>query len=274
MDAPLTQVVISFRPLLKQITRCLNFPDPEYQYLNLRRSIACVAIRSDISDVPVVYLGGDLDSVDESCETAARKAVYKKEELEGIEKGESKVYFHGDICTKSGINQKKVVIDFVEVLRSVLKCVDIKCTPIETIEQFPNQYISWFNIIHHKNSSGFRCLFSDYCTSQDAAKQDLSRKVVDYLIDVCNLEIVDANYRATTCRFDAVLCVLERESYLSVKERVLRVTEPLEPSTGLVEQECLAGVGKKSEGAVPISHDVTFNDTDVRGSTFRIIRIC
>uniref|UniRef100_A0A803N6B8 Uncharacterized protein n=1 Tax=Chenopodium quinoa TaxID=63459 RepID=A0A803N6B8_CHEQI len=31
-----------------------------------------------------------------------------------------------------------------------------------------------------------------------AAKQDLARKAFDYLIDVCNLEIVDANYRATT----------------------------------------------------------------------------
>uniref|UniRef100_A0A803MYP8 Uncharacterized protein n=1 Tax=Chenopodium quinoa TaxID=63459 RepID=A0A803MYP8_CHEQI len=221
--------------------------------------------RSDSSVVPVVYLSGDSESVDESCETAARKAVYdlmkkhdiivddvttlqkkifercgqlysyKKEELAGIEKGESKVYFHGDICTESGINQRKFVIDFIKVLRSILKCANIKCTPIETIEKFPNLYILWFNIIHHKNSLGCRCLFNDYCTSQDATKKDLARKAVDYLIDVCNLEIVDANYRATTCRFDVVLCVLERESYLSVKKRVLGVTEPLEPSTGLVE---------------------------------------
>uniref|UniRef100_A0A803N220 Uncharacterized protein n=1 Tax=Chenopodium quinoa TaxID=63459 RepID=A0A803N220_CHEQI len=191
MDAPLTQVVISFRPLLKQITRCLDFPDPEYQYLNLRKSVACMAIRSENSVVPTIYLGGDMDNVDESCEIAAKKAVndlikrydivvkdvtalhkqmykrcgrlygYKKEELEAIEEGKSKVYFHGVISTDIGHNQRKVVVYFLEMLRSILRCVDVKCTPIEIIEQFPNQYVSWFTIIHHRNSSGFRCLFSD-----------------------------------------------------------------------------------------------------------------
>uniref|UniRef100_A0A803MQU2 Uncharacterized protein n=1 Tax=Chenopodium quinoa TaxID=63459 RepID=A0A803MQU2_CHEQI len=228
--------------------RCLDFPDPEYQYLNLRKSIACVAVRSESSAIPTVYLGGDTVNVDESCEIAAKE----KEELEAIEKGKSKVYFHGDISTGIGHNQRKVVIDFLEVLRSILSCVDVKCTPIEIIEQFPNQYVSWFTIIHHRNNSGFRCLFSDYCLSQAAAKQVLARKAVDYLIDVCNLEIVDANYRATTCRFDALLCVLERESYLSVKERVLGVKEQLEPSSGLVEQDCVVPVG--GEFQVPISN--------------------
>uniref|UniRef100_A0A803NF03 Uncharacterized protein n=1 Tax=Chenopodium quinoa TaxID=63459 RepID=A0A803NF03_CHEQI len=249
MDAPLTQVVISFRPLLKQITECLDFPDPEYQYLNLRKSIACLDIRSKSSVVPTIYLGGDTDNMYERC---GRLYGYKKEDLEAINKGKSKVYFHGDISTEIGHNQRKVVIDFLEVLRSILSCVDVKCTPIEIIEQFRNQYVSWFTIIHHRNSSGFRCLFSDYCLSQAAAKQDLARKVVDYLIDVCNLEIVDANYRATTCRFDALLCVLERESYLSVKERVLGVKEKLEPSSGLVEQDCVVPVG--GEFQVPISN--------------------
>uniref|UniRef100_A0A803NAV3 Replication factor A C-terminal domain-containing protein n=1 Tax=Chenopodium quinoa TaxID=63459 RepID=A0A803NAV3_CHEQI len=249
MDAPLTQVVISFRPLLKQITECLDFPDPEYQYLNLRKSIACLDIRSKSSVVPTIYLGGDTDNMYERC---GRLYGYKKEDLEAIKKGKSKVYFHGDISTEIGNNQRKVVIDFLEVLRSILSCVDVKCTPIEIIEQFRNQYVSWFTIIHHRNSSGFRCLLSDYCLSQAAAKQDLARKVVDYLIDVCNLEIVDANYRATTCRFDALICVLERESYLSVKERVLGVKEKLEPSSGLVEQDCVVPVG--GEFQVPISN--------------------
>uniref|UniRef100_A0A803N9P8 Uncharacterized protein n=1 Tax=Chenopodium quinoa TaxID=63459 RepID=A0A803N9P8_CHEQI len=179
--------------------------------------------------------GGDTNNVDESCEIAAKKAVYdlikrydivvedvtalhkpmyerrgrlygyKKEELEEIEKGKSKVYFHGDISTGIGHNQRKVAIDFLEVLRSIL-----------------------------------------------SSKQDLARKSVDYLTDVCNLEIVDANYKATTCRFDALLCALERESYLSVKERVLGVKEQLERSSGLAEQDCIVPVG--GEFQVPISN--------------------
>uniref|UniRef100_A0A803MUL2 Uncharacterized protein n=1 Tax=Chenopodium quinoa TaxID=63459 RepID=A0A803MUL2_CHEQI len=242
MDAPLTQVVISFRPLLKQITRCLDFPDLEYQYLNLRKSIACVAIRSENSVVPTVYLGGDTDNVDESCENAAKKDVYdlvksydivvedvtalhkqmyercgrlygyKKEELEAIEKGKSKVYFHGDISTEIGHNQRIVVVDFLEV----------------------------------------------------AAKQDLARKDVDYLINVCNLEIVDANYRATTCSFDAVLCVLERESYLSAKERVLGVKEHLEPTSSLVEQDCVVPVGEDFQAPMPNPPVIDFNKIELK----------
>uniref|UniRef100_A0A803N851 Uncharacterized protein n=1 Tax=Chenopodium quinoa TaxID=63459 RepID=A0A803N851_CHEQI len=252
MDALLTQVVISFRPLLKQITRCLDFPDPEYQYLNLRKSIACVAIRSENSVVPTVYLGGDTNNVDESCEIAAKKAAYdlikrydiivedvtalhkqmyercgllygyKKEELEAIEKGKSKVYFHGDISTEIGHNQRRVVIDFLEVLRFIFRCVDA------------------------------------------AAKQDLARKAFDYLINVCILEIVDANYRATTCRFDVLLCVLERESYLSAKERVLGVKEQPEPTSSLVEQDCMVPVGEDFQASMPNPPVIAFNKIELK----------
>uniref|UniRef100_A0A803MM48 Uncharacterized protein n=1 Tax=Chenopodium quinoa TaxID=63459 RepID=A0A803MM48_CHEQI len=183
MDAPLTQVVISFRPLLKQITRCLDFPDPEYQYLNLRKRIACVAIRRENSVVPTVYLGGDIDNVDDTCEIAAKKGVYdlikrydivvedvsalhkqmyercgrlygyKKEELKAIEKGKSKVNFHGDISTEIDHNQRKVVIDFLEVLRSIFRCVDDCVVPVGEDFQapMPNPPVIAFNKIELKS---------------------------------------------------------------------------------------------------------------------------
>uniref|UniRef100_A0A803MAS5 Uncharacterized protein n=1 Tax=Chenopodium quinoa TaxID=63459 RepID=A0A803MAS5_CHEQI len=187
MDAPLTQVVIPFHPLLKQITSYLNFPDPDYQYVDVRKSFSCVAVRIDNGVVPTIYLGRV--SVNESCEIVARKAV---------------------------------------------------------------------------NSSSFQCLFSDYCSSPVAAKQNLARKVVDYLSVVFNLEIMDANYRATTCRFDAVLSALGRESYLNVKERVLGNKEQLEPSLVLVKQDCIAQVGKDFQVLVPIPPIITFNKIDLR----------
>uniref|UniRef100_A0A803N469 Uncharacterized protein n=1 Tax=Chenopodium quinoa TaxID=63459 RepID=A0A803N469_CHEQI len=145
-------------------------------------------------------------------ERCGRLYGYKKEELEAIDKGKSKVYFHGDISTEIGHNQRKVVIDFLEA----------------------------------------------------AAKQDLDRKAVDNLIDMCNLEIVDANYRATTCRFDTLLCVLERESYLSAKERVLGVKEQLEPSSSLVEQDCVVLVGEDFQASIPNPPVIAFNKIELK----------
>uniref|UniRef100_A0A803N6K0 Uncharacterized protein n=1 Tax=Chenopodium quinoa TaxID=63459 RepID=A0A803N6K0_CHEQI len=170
MDALLTQVVISFRHVLKQITRCLNFLDPEYQYLNVRRSIACVVVRSDNGVVPTIYLGGDTVSVEESCEIAARKVVY----------------------------------DLVKIYKIA----------IEDVTALQKQMYE-------------RC---------GRSKQNLARKVVDYLIDACNLEIVNVNYRATTC---------------------------------LVEQDCIAPVRKEFQVPVPIPPVITFNKTDIRSQVVK-----
>lgn len=275
MDLPPTQVLMPFRPLLKQITSYLSFPDPDYQFVDEPGSIACVVIKTDCGPIASVYIGGYTESVEESCEVAARKAVYdlmkkydivvedvtylrkqmydrcgqlfwfKKEELERIEREEPKICMHEEVSYELQNNHKKIVVDFVIILRAIFRTVDIKCTPIETIEHSSDQFTSWFTVMPHIEGVGFRCLFSDYCPTAAAAKQSLARKAVDYLSDVFNLVIVDANYKVTTARFDAVLCTLERESYVGVKERVLGIKEELEPSTVLIEQDCLTPLGKE-----------------------------
>uniref|UniRef100_A0A803MT03 Uncharacterized protein n=1 Tax=Chenopodium quinoa TaxID=63459 RepID=A0A803MT03_CHEQI len=222
-----------FFPLLKQVTSLLNYLDPDYQILHDRGSTACVIVRADSDCIPCVYVGWDTDNA-KSCEVAAGKAV----------------------CDL--VKKYEIVIEDVTALRKEMS-VDLRCTPIETIEHLSDQYISWFTVIHHKNSSSFRCLFSDYCPGPAAAKQNLARKVVDYLIDVFNLQIVDANYRETTCRFDAILCTLDRESYLRAKERVLGIKEELEPSALLVEQDCITSVGKEFQVPVSVSPDIPSN---------------
>uniref|UniRef100_A0A803MTM9 Uncharacterized protein n=1 Tax=Chenopodium quinoa TaxID=63459 RepID=A0A803MTM9_CHEQI len=205
---------------------------------------------ADSDCIPCVYIGGDTDNVEESCEVATRKVVcdlvkkyeiviedvtalrnemydrcgqlycFKKKELEHIEKGEPKVYVHEGVSVESENNRKKIVIDFLDVLRTIL---------------------------------------SDYCPSPAAAKQNLARKAVDYLINVFNLQIVDANYRETTCRFDVILCTLDRESYLRVKERVLGIKEELKPSAALVEQDCITSVVKEFQVPVSVSPVIPSN---------------
>uniref|UniRef100_A0A803M5I0 Uncharacterized protein n=1 Tax=Chenopodium quinoa TaxID=63459 RepID=A0A803M5I0_CHEQI len=281
MDLPPTQVVMPFRPLLKQITSYLSFPDPDYQFVDEPGSIACVIVKTDCGPIASVYIGGYTKSIEESCEVVARKAVYdlmkkydivvedvtylrkqmydrcgqlfwfKKEELERIERDDPKICVYDDIHSELESNHKKIVIDFVVILRAIFRIVDIKCTPIDTIEHSPVQYTSWFTVTPHREGIGFRCLFSDYCRTAASAKQNLARKVVDYHSDVFNLVIIDANYKVTTARFDAILCTLERESYIGVKERVLGIKEQLEPSTVLIEQDCLTPLGQEFQ--VPVS---------------------
>uniref|UniRef100_A0A803MDS9 (+)RNA virus helicase C-terminal domain-containing protein n=1 Tax=Chenopodium quinoa TaxID=63459 RepID=A0A803MDS9_CHEQI len=251
MDLPPTQVVMPFRPLLKQITKYLNFPDPDYQFVDEPRSIACVVIKTDCGPIASVYIGGYTSSVEESCEVAARKAVYdlmkkyeivvedvtylrkqmydrcgqlfwlKKEDLERIEKEECKVCMYEDLHFETEDNYRKIVVDFVVILRAIFKTVEIRCTPIETIEHSPDEYTCWFTVMPHKEGIGFRCLFSDRCRTAVAAKQSLARKAIDYLSDVFNLVIVDANYKE------------------------------LEPSTVLIEQDCLTPLGQEFQ--VPVS---------------------
>uniref|UniRef100_A0A803N6R8 Uncharacterized protein n=1 Tax=Chenopodium quinoa TaxID=63459 RepID=A0A803N6R8_CHEQI len=214
-------------PALKQITNYLNFPDPNYQFVDEPRSISCVVVRTDCGPIASVYIGGYTSSIEESCEVAARKVVYdlmkkyeivvedvtylrkqmydrcwqlfwfKKEELERIEKEERKVCMNEDLCLGAEDNHKKIVVDFVVILRAIFKTVEIRCTPIETIEHSPDEYTSWFTVMPHKKGIGFRCLFSDYCRTVAATKQSLDRKVVDYLSDAFNLVIVDANYKVS-----------------------------------------------------------------------------
>uniref|UniRef100_A0A803MYD0 Uncharacterized protein n=1 Tax=Chenopodium quinoa TaxID=63459 RepID=A0A803MYD0_CHEQI len=220
-----------FRPLLKQITSYLNFPaDPDYQFVDEPKSIACVVIRTNCGPITSVYISGYTKSIEESCEVAARKLLwFKKEELERIEREEPKINMYEDVPTDLGSKHKKIVVDFFVILRAIFRAVDIRCTPIETIEHSAKQYTSWFTIMPHRDGIGFRCLFSDYGSTVAEAKQSLARKAVDYLTDVFNLVIVDANY----------------------KERKLGIKEQLEPSTVLVEQDCLTPLGQEFQ--VPMS---------------------
>uniref|UniRef100_A0A803MJ67 Uncharacterized protein n=1 Tax=Chenopodium quinoa TaxID=63459 RepID=A0A803MJ67_CHEQI len=247
MDLPAMQVVMPFHPLLKQITSYLSFPDPDYQFVDEPGSIACVIVKTDCGPIASVYIGGYTKSIEESCEVAARK----KEELERIERDYPKICMYDDIPFGLENNHKKIVVDFVVILRAIFRTVDIKCTPIETIEHSPVRYTSWFTVTPHREGIGFRCLFSDYCRTAALAKQNLARKAVDYLSDVFNLVIIDANYKVTTASFDAILCTLERESYTGIKERVLGIQEQLEPPTVLIEQDCLTPLGQEFQ--VPVS---------------------
>ncbi|KNA19378.1 hypothetical protein SOVF_062160, partial [Spinacia oleracea] len=114
-----------------------------------------------------------------------------------------------------------------------------RSTPIETVEHAPGQLTAWFIVTPPTSLFDYECIFSDRCLTLATAKQNLAKKAIHYLMAVYSFDVVDANYNPSDSKFGVVLCTLERESYLTLKERVLGIEEELEPSLLLVEQDCI-----------------------------------
>ncbi|KNA12352.1 hypothetical protein SOVF_126670 [Spinacia oleracea] len=148
-----------------------------------------------------------------------------------------------ELCEDVDSVFKSVTVDFMSVLRAVFRKVAICSTPIETLEHSPAKYTSWFTLKTQQKSFGFECIVGYCCPILFAAKQSLAKKALDYLAVPCNFEIIDANYNPVSLKFDALLCALERESCLTMKEHVLGIKEDMEPSLLLVEQGCLTPRG-------------------------------
>ncbi|KAK9666366.1 hypothetical protein RND81_14G180000 [Saponaria officinalis] len=246
-----TKISIPFHPLLKTITDCLQFPDPVYQFLDASKNNACVAVKTNCGPIAYIYVGDECSKIEESCDRAAQKAVHdlmkkysvhvedvtaikkqifgrcaylyhlKRVELERVEKGVLEIPLRETFPKIVSGDSRFVSVDFVMVLRAVLKKLDICSMPIETVEQDKGQFTSWFSIKPHtRNPSA-------------TSKQNLSKKVITYLMAAYNFEVVDANYDPADSRADAIRYDLERESYLIVKERVL----------GIEEKDCLTPKG-------------------------------
>lgn len=75
MAAAPTQVMIPFHPLLEQITTCLNFPAPVYQLIDESKNNVCVVVKTNCGPIAYVYVGGEAEKVEESCEQASQKVV-------------------------------------------------------------------------------------------------------------------------------------------------------------------------------------------------------
>ncbi|KAL9233020.1 hypothetical protein vseg_008063 [Gypsophila vaccaria] len=271
MTTPLVQVVVPFQPLLKQITESLHLTESTYKFLDERKNNVYVIIKdTKKKNKTFLYVGGEVGSVVDSCEKAAKKAVcdlvrkfdlivedisycrkenaarsarlykLKRVELELSPKGK----LHSNAAMeKPNSSQKEgrqfVCMDYIMLLGVIFKKIEILSTFIEIVEHAPNSYTSWITITPKNQNFGKECIFSDDCETLSEAKQNLARKVILFLVPLCNLETADANYSVFDKKYGEVLLALERERYLTVKERVLGIQEPIEPSLLLVEQDCI-----------------------------------
>ncbi|KAK9690275.1 hypothetical protein RND81_09G117600 [Saponaria officinalis] len=258
----------SFSSLLKQILSVLKFPEPVFYFLDETKNNVYVSVKAETEHISYVYVGGESENIADSCEKASKTAVkdlikkfgvrvkditsarksmlgkcanlynLKRLELERTEKGLEKV------CVNEPLQREydtsgTVCVEYMSILRKIFRTVKINCTPIETVETLPGVYVSWLTLTPSEKVVQSRCIFSDERPNPVAAKENLAQKVILYLVPLYNLEIVDANYDVAETKYGEVLCALERESYLTVKERVLGIKEAIEPSILLVEQDCI-----------------------------------
>uniref|UniRef100_A0A803MDH0 Uncharacterized protein n=1 Tax=Chenopodium quinoa TaxID=63459 RepID=A0A803MDH0_CHEQI len=233
------KISIPFQPLLDQITDCLDFPRATYSVVVVKCS-SCVYIRTEGQRGIFWFNGEDAATIKDSRESVAERAVHflvkrydvcvgdftmdimriynlcgklyrlKRNSLEsrGRTKNSSKKIV-GDVI--------HVVIDYVAFLPKVIRHTGVLITGLETVHSEEQGYVSWLTVTSTYAKCGMECIFSELCLDSNASRQMVAKKTIYYLMQLYNLDIVDANYGSAI--FKGVLCSLEMESYLEVEER-------------------------------------------------------
>ncbi|KAK9671400.1 hypothetical protein RND81_12G027600 [Saponaria officinalis] len=269
MEAQTIKVTIPVYPLLQKIIVLLEFPEPEFRFLDENKNNAYVSVKADAENLSYVYTGGEAETIADSCEKASHRAVLdlmkkfgvsvedityarnykiqecaylyclKRIELEKIERGKSNVCESKEELYPNVKPCKTVTVDYMPILRQIFRKVQVKSTPIETVEKIRGKFISWLTLTPSTRIAQAECIFSEDRLSLVEARESLAKKVIQYLVPLYNLEIVDANYDVKKQKHSEVISALVRESYLTVKERVLRIKEGVEPSALVIEEDCL-----------------------------------
>ncbi|XP_021750272.1 uncharacterized protein LOC110715963 isoform X1 [Chenopodium quinoa] len=110
-----------------------------------------------------------------------------------------------------------VALDFVAFLPKVIRQTGVLVTGLETLYSEGQGYISWLIVTSVYVTSGMECIFSELCVDSNESVQMVAKKTIYYIMQLYNLDIVDANYGCAS--FRGVLGSLERESCLAVEER-------------------------------------------------------
>ncbi|KAK9698415.1 hypothetical protein RND81_08G102700 [Saponaria officinalis] len=265
------RITIPFHPVLKQITNALQFPEPVYHVLDLSKNNAYVSVKTSIMQSPtknltLTYVGGTADTIEDSCEVAAKKAVHdlikkwgilvedltyeqcgclercgqlyrlKCTELQSIVKGEDRDHLEEHV-PGSPVNVRHVFLDYMPLLRKIFRTVAVQCTALETVKHCADRYTSWMIIQPLFNSASKRVFIGPSCDTLACAKNYLAKKVIMYLIPAYNLEIIDVNYQTRDSKFASLRCNMELESYLSIRGRMFQIVEEPAFSSLLIERD-------------------------------------
>ncbi|XP_021726499.1 uncharacterized protein LOC110693657 isoform X2 [Chenopodium quinoa] len=241
------KIAIPFQPLLGQLVDCLNFPKPIYGFIDKDRNNACVCIRTECGKSEFVFFGGEANTVQESQERAAQKAVQKLMSQFGVQVSDftsnrarmyqlcSKLFKHKvvELCREKGIEMptaqknlgKKpsnevihVTIDFVSFLGAVVTRTGAEVSPLETIWVEDLGFVSWLTVSCPHNGAEMECIYSDPCPEVTGVKQKAAKRAIHYLVTKYSLEIIDANYGAALEK--SVACNAFKSRFYQLKEHL------------------------------------------------------
>uniref|UniRef100_A0A803LAA2 Uncharacterized protein n=2 Tax=Chenopodium quinoa TaxID=63459 RepID=A0A803LAA2_CHEQI len=261
-----SKIAIPFRPLLGQLIDCLNFPKPVYGFIDRDRNNACVRIRTECGKSEFVFFGGEANTVEESQERAAQKAVQKLMNQFGVRVNDftsdrarmyqlcSKLFKHKvvELCSEKGIVMpgaqkvlgKKpsgdvvhVTIDFVGFLGAVVTRTGAEVSPLETIWVENLGFVSWLTVSCPHNGGEMECIYSDACPELADARQKAAKRTIHYLVTKYNLEIIDANYGAILEKH--VACSALKRRFYQLKEHLTAREE------NFATDECLTSTSER-----------------------------
>lgn len=139
------------------------------------------------------------------------------------------------------VSVKHVRLNYMEVLRTVVRQIQVLLTPIEHLKFEPHTQVCWLTFTcPHKDNTIDRVV-GDYTDTLEDVKQSVSKKTIYCLMRLYDFELVDANYKSRN--YAAVVYSLERESCSTVRERMSGVKEAVQPSALVIEQDCLIPCG-------------------------------
>ncbi|KAH9602999.1 hypothetical protein KSS87_017728 [Heliosperma pusillum] len=139
-----------------------------------------------------------------------------------------------------------VIVDFTSILKRVRNKVGFQSDQ-ETINHGNSRFTSWITITYPPGSLTTKTIFSTCSASIEDARNNLTKRVIEYLIPLYNLEIFDVNYSHSGFAKVSFTREMEKESYISMRSRVLGIEDVSETSPYLIPEECLTPRGKASK---------------------------
>ncbi|KAL2899287.1 4-hydroxyproline 2-epimerase, partial [Bienertia sinuspersici] len=219
MATSCTRIAIPIKPLLEQLCHYLNLSAPIYHSHSSAMHNYYVIVHSENEPTAHIFFGGDYGTFDESAERVAKKMV-----LFFVKK--NNIYVE-DVNLEVREQAERASELFRERVRS-------DCIHTETERFGEAEFIAWLTIICSGKMVSVRCITGDKVVSMIEAKQSVARKAILFLLNEYAFKIEDVNFHFL--EFVTFSFKLERESYLTIKERLYGVKENSTTTTVLQEE--------------------------------------
>ncbi|KAH9616423.1 hypothetical protein KSS87_011985 [Heliosperma pusillum] len=223
-------------------------PGPPY-------NTAIVSVTVNCGPVTYGYVGGKSSNTQSSCEKNAQKAVLdivdkfeiwvedismskrreinrcaglyhlKRSEIANEIKGTFGDPLPEIMPIAPPLGQIPLIVDYTSILKRVHNKVHYQTSEQETINHGNSAFTSWVIITYPTGSLNTQTIFSICSNDIRGARNNLAKRVIEYLIPIYNLQIVDVNYSPTGFAKASFSRDMEKESCISMRARVLGIND-------------------------------------------------